>query len=320
MGSRPPSEAGDDGWAAPPRTHRQAASGQPQLTRRDRQQVFLVQDVARELEHNSPGSIHEIKFVFSGRRLHASIVFDRHRGAGASSAAAQHGSSVDSAPASTGSRGRVGSSAGQPPTQLPSAKASEHKGPPRPTQSARLGAVQPRTRPDRAGLPAGRDRPSTEAELTKADAMSIEHTIKAAITPIVREMGGDEQNGAQYLSPPIKLALGRYKTGPIRVPLGSPAHKLYTTHSPSRCADDVGMRILRLYLDKSKNARDIERVMNHIFKPTAMTEGAAIPATTSNAVSSFDALLWAQRTARPMGGSRPPPQTKAAAAEQMMDA
>ena len=150
--------------------------------------------------------------------------------------------------------------------------------------------------------------------------MSIEHTIKAAITPIVREMGGDEQNGAQYLSPPIKLALGRYKTGPIRVPLGSPAHKLYTTISPSRCADDVGMRILRLYLDKSKNARDIERVMNHIFKPTAMTEGAAILATTSNAVPSFDALLWAQRTARPMGGSRPPPQTEAAAAEQMMDA
>ena len=282
MGSRPPSEAGDDGWAAPPRTHRQAASGQPQLTRRDRQQVFLVQDVARELEHNSPGSIHEIKFVFSGRRLHASIVFDRHRGAEASSAAAQHGSSVDSEPASTGSRGRVGSSAGQPPTRLPPAKASEHKGPPRPTQSARLGAVQPRTRPDRAGLPAGRDRPSTEAELIKEDVMSIERTIKAAITPIVRALGGDEQNGAQYLSPPFKLDLGRFKTGPIRAPLGSPAHTLHNTHGASRCADEVGRRIMKLYLDKSKGARDIECAMNNIFKPTVhdtvMTEGAAMPA------------------------------------------
>ena len=108
------------------------------------------------------------------------------------------------------------------------------------------------------------------------------------------------------------------------MPLGSPAHKLYTTISPSRCADDVGMRILRLYLDKSQSAHDIERVMRYIFRPTArdvaMTEGAAMPATTSNAASSFDALLWAQRTARPMGGSRPPPQTEADAAEQMMAA
>ena len=48
MGSLPPSEVGDDGWVAPPRIRRQAASGQPQLTRRDRQQVYLVQDIARE--------------------------------------------------------------------------------------------------------------------------------------------------------------------------------------------------------------------------------------------------------------------------------
>ena len=95
--------------------------------------------------------------------------------------------------------------------------------------------------------------------------MSIEHTIKATITPIVREMGGDEQNGAQYLSPPFKLAMGRHTTGPIRAPLGSPAHTLHTTHGPSRCADEVGRRILKLYLDKSKGARDIECVMNNIF-------------------------------------------------------
>ena len=54
--------------------------------------------------------------------------------------------------------------------------------------------------------------------------MSIERTIKATITLIVRELGGDEHNGAQYLSPPFKLALGRSKTGPIRAPIGSPAH------------------------------------------------------------------------------------------------
>ena len=308
MGSLPPSEVGDDGWVAPPRIRRQAASGQPQLTRRDRQQVYLVQDIAREMEHSNPGSIHEIKLVFSGRRLHASIVFDRHRGAGASNAAAQQVSSVDSAPASTGSQGRVGSSAGQPPTQLPSARAREHKGAPRPTQSARLGAVQPRTRPDQAGLPAGRDRPSTEADLTKEDAISIERTVKATITPIVRELGGDEQNGARYLTPSFKLNLGRFKTGPIRAPLGSPAHQAYK-ESPSACADDVGRRVLGLYLDKGKTAREIENTLKKIFTPTVhdtvMTEGAATPATTTPTVPSYDELmlLRAKRMARPKGGS-----------------
>ena len=199
MGSRPPSEAGDDGWAAPPRTRRQAASGQPQLTRRDRQQVFLVQDVAQELEHNNPGSIHEIKLVFSGRRLQASIVFDRHRGTEARDEAAQRGSRADCAPATTGSQGSDGSSAGQQPKQLPSNRAREHKGPTRPIQGARLGAAQPKPRPDRAGIPAGRDRPTAEAALTKECVITIERTIKAAITPIVRELGGDEQNGVQYL-------------------------------------------------------------------------------------------------------------------------
>ena len=307
MGSRPPSEAGDDGWAAPPRTHRQAAPGQPQLTRRDRQQVFLVQDVARELEHNSPGSIHEIKFVFSGRRLHASIVFDRHRGAEASSAAAQHGSSVDSEPASTGSRGRVGSSAGQPPTRLPPAKASEHKGPPRPTQSARLGAVQPRTRPDRVGIPAGRDRPTAEASLTKEDVITSERTIKAAITPIVRELGGDEQNGVQYLSTPFKLALGRHKSGPIRVPLDSPAHQINQV-APNTSANFVAGSVLSIYLNRGKTAREIEITLKKIFTPTVqdtvMTEGAATPATTTPTVPSYDELmlLRAKRMARPKGG------------------
>ena len=84
------------------------------------------------------------------------------------------------------------------------------------------------------------------------------------------------------------------------------------------------MRILRLYLDKSKSARDIERVMRYIFNPTvrdvAMTEGAAMPATTSNVVPGFDARLWATGVARSLGGSRPPPQTEADAAEQMMAA
>ena len=128
----------------------------------------------------------------------------------------------------------------------------------------------------------------------------------------MRELGWDEQNRVQYLSPPFKLDLGRFKTGPIRAPLGSPAHTLHKTHGASRCADEVGRRILKLYLDKSKGARDIECVMNNIFKPTVhdtvMTEGAATPATTTTTVptASFSELLEKKkRMARPTGGSCP---------------
>ena len=170
------------------------------MSRRDRQQVYLVQDIARELENNQPGTIHEIKLVFSGRRLHASIVFDRHRGVEARDGAAQRSSRTDCAPATTGSHGSVGSNAGQQPRQLPTNRVREYKGPTRPVQSARLGAAQPEPKPHRAGIPAGRDRPAAVADVTRQDVDTIERTIKAAITPIVRELGGDEQNGAQYLS------------------------------------------------------------------------------------------------------------------------
>ena len=111
------------------------------MSRRDRQQVYLVQDIARELENNKPGTIHEIKLVFSGRRLHASIVFDRHRGVEARDGAAQRSSRADCAPATTGSQGSVGSSAGQQPRRLPTNRAREYKGRTRPVQSARLGAA-----------------------------------------------------------------------------------------------------------------------------------------------------------------------------------
>ena len=269
-----------------------------------------MQDVARELEHNNPGSIHEIKLVFSGRRLQASIVFDRHRGTEARDEAAQRGSRADCAPATTGSQGSVGSSAGQQPKQLPSNRAREHKGPTRPIQGARLGAAQPKPRPDRAGIPAGRDRPTAEAALTKEDVITIERTIKAAITPIVRELGGDEQNGVQYLSPPFKLALGRHKSGPIRVPLGSPAHQINQV-APNTCANFVADTVLSLYLNRSKTAREIESALKRLFTPavhdTVMTEGAATPATTTPTVpkASFSELMEQrkQRMARPTGGS-----------------
>ena len=266
MGSLPPSEDGGDGWVDPPRPRLRAATGQVQMSRRDRQQVYIVQDIARELENNQPGSIHEVKFVFSGRRLQASIVFDRHRGTEACDGAAQRCSRADGASAPTGSQGSGGSSAGQQPRQLPSPRASAYQGPPRPIHSARLGAAQPQPRPDRAVLQNGRDRPTAVADLSKEDVNIIERTIKATITPIVREMGGDEKDGTQFLSPPVKIPLGRFKTGPIRVPKGSRAYKALIKDA-SKFAENFGERVLERYLTPSQTSKHIELMLNIHLKP-----------------------------------------------------
>ena len=68
---------------------------------------------------------------------------------------------------------------------------------------------------------------------------------------------------------------------------------------------------MKLYLDKSKGARDIERVLMHTFKPTVhdveMMEGAEKPA--EKPVKSFEELLRASRIARSKSGSGEPPKT-----------
>ena len=90
--------------------------------------------------------------------------------------------------------------------------------------------------------------------------------MKAAITPIVRALGGDEKDGAKYLSEPFKVPLGNFKTGPIRVPLGSRAHKMHNMR-PIRAAEDIGAMVLTKYLDKSRTSREVEIVMDSLFKP-----------------------------------------------------
>ena len=179
-----------------------------------------MQDIARDLEKATPGSIHEIRFTFSGRRLHASVVFDRNRGSGTHSDAAQQNSSADGAPPSQGRNG--GRNAGTPAQRTTSAR--EQQGPSRPNQ-APLGAAQPLPRPDNASVAAGRQRPTTGAALTKYDMLRIEGTIKGGITPIVREMGGSEQDGARHLTPSRRRHSGSRQAasgrGPSRSPLAA---------------------------------------------------------------------------------------------------
>ena len=48
-----------------------------------RQQMHAVRSVADQVEKASPGAIPAVNFTFSGKRLQASIVYNRNRGEGA---------------------------------------------------------------------------------------------------------------------------------------------------------------------------------------------------------------------------------------------
>ena len=47
-----------------------------------RQQMHAARSVADQIEKDSPGAIHAVNFTFSGKRLQASIIYNRDRGRG----------------------------------------------------------------------------------------------------------------------------------------------------------------------------------------------------------------------------------------------
>ena len=71
------------GFPAPQRRSRQAKSspGQPSLSRKERQQAYLVRDLVAELEHkHGTNTVHAINFSFGKRSTSVSIVLHRERG------------------------------------------------------------------------------------------------------------------------------------------------------------------------------------------------------------------------------------------------
>ena len=71
------------GFPAPQRRSRQAKSspGQPSLSRKERQQAYLVRDLVAELEHkHGTNTVHAINFSFGKRSTSVSIVLNRERG------------------------------------------------------------------------------------------------------------------------------------------------------------------------------------------------------------------------------------------------
>ena len=263
MGSVPPSEDGGDGWAALPRTRRVNTTGQPQLSRRDRQQAYLMQDIAKELERAEPGTIHRLDIAFSRPgRMQASIVFNRDRGSGGGGAL-QQSSGVDSAPSSRGRQGR-GRGAGQlAPRHAASTNEQQGQASPRPMNSAQLGARQPGARAERSALPEPRERPATVGAIAKDDALIIERTVKSVITPIVRALGGsDGADGARYLTPAFRLVINGHKTGKIKVPLGCQV-ALYGDEA----AEKFAASLASLYTRQNMPNHQIEKLLKSMLTP-----------------------------------------------------
>ena len=102
------------------------------------------------------------------------------------------------------------------------------------------------------------------------DMIRMERTIKKVITPIVRGLGGDEQDGGRHLTPQsFRLAAGNPRSGPIKVPLNC-----YVARSadPAKVLSECA---LKFYLDPRKTAWDFERNMRNLCVPTPTPQSSS---------------------------------------------
>ena len=143
-----------------------------------RQQMHAVRSVADQIEKEKPGAIHAVNFTFSGRRLQASIIYDRNRGVGD----AQPGGEVDETTKPAQPRPT------QPKQRKPKAdKAKGSKG------SDKTKATAAQGRADDAAMADADDAPG------KAAAVTMRRHLTDATTDVVRALGGDSVTGRQLL-------------------------------------------------------------------------------------------------------------------------
>ena len=168
-----------------------------------RQQMHAVRSVADQVEKASPGAIHAVNFTFSGKRLQASIVYNRNRGEGAEQQA-----SVKAHEAATQAQRRptTSSAARKPRADKAGAQCSD---------KSRAGAGDERA--DKAMGYA--DEASSVAAAAK-----MRRYITEVTTEVVRALGGDSVTGGQYLCPDkTPLTLFGQQLRAVRIPKGSPA-------------------------------------------------------------------------------------------------
>ena len=117
--------------------------------------------------------------------------------------------------------------------------------------------------------------------MTKDDVRAIENAVKQAITPIVRELGGNESNGGALLEPPVRLKIGSHTTGTIRLPTGCKAAVLQP--------DAFKTMLLEIYKKAQLGEAQehaIQRLFANLFDPREVA-GAASASDASMAGSDY---------------------------------
>ena len=254
------------GFPAPQRRSRQAKSspGQPSLSRKERQQAYLVRDLVAELEHkHGTNTVHAINFSFGKRSTSVSIVLNRERGI--QDTHGQH--EVADGPHISDRQPRGSQSKAARPPHLPAATQWRSAGrgdtpPKRPVNSAPMGAAAP---------PPTKEATRVE-DMTKDDVNAIEYAVKQAITPIVRALGGNESNGGALLEPPVRLKIGSHTTGTIRLPTGCKAAAIQP--------DAFKTMLLKIYEQAQLGETQehaIQRLFANLFDPREVAGAASAP-------------------------------------------
>ena len=179
-----------------------APAARPTLAPRTRQELAAIRGEAQKLEeYFGTGTIHAIRYTFTGNKLEAEIRWDHDR--------ANRRASVVDTEADEASMEVDGSN---------NERAAEG--------SQRRGADQRRAKQAANKAKAPSPPPGANKQL-KEVAKRAERTIKQKITAIVHSLGGDAESGGRYLAPAppapaLRVTVGDH-VAKFRFPIGSPA-------------------------------------------------------------------------------------------------
>ena len=209
------------------------------------------------------GTVHAVRYVFTGNKLEAEIVFDHDRvkrcsassGAGGADKALRRGDDSDKEPKPAEGSGTASGDQLQASKPIQPQRRDDHRG----DSKSKGGATAPAPSPA-AAPPTGTDQVSKE-RVTEAA-----RTLKTYITSVVRALGGDERSGGAYLlppppQPPLSLRISGHRVK-FRFPVGSPAaHK-----SPSELQHIFGQEVAH-YLSKGGDPTALDESVRAFLTP-----------------------------------------------------
>ena len=186
------------------------------MTARDRQRLHLVLTRVEQERQAQPGTIHKVVYGFMGNKTTVEVIYDdgrqeAERGAGTRTPQPH----VAACPAAAHGRGQQRATCPPQPARREQGKAGAAAGRSPEEQKKADDEADERARTEYTAAQL-RDMVNN---MSKAKAKAIERAVKAIITSVVREMGGDERTGGDLLDIiPRTLRLGAHSIV-LRLPL-----------------------------------------------------------------------------------------------------